>query len=110
VNPAVRAPALPAEERRSSLITAFLDEVRESGSVPTTRRIAARAGVAEGTIFRVFDTKDDLQREAVETAFCPAGWRSAVESIPAGLGLEATFVALARVIQERFLATFELMR
>lgn len=105
-----RAPALSRAERRASLVQAYLDEARESGSIPTTRRIAARAEVAEGTIFRVFATKDELQAGAVDAAFCPSGWHRAIGRIDPDLELEDLFAALAQAMQERFMATFGLMR
>lgn len=105
-----RAPALSRAERRASLVQAYLTEARESGTIPTTRRIAARAGVAEGTIFRVFATKEGLRDGAVDAAFCPSGWHRAIAQIDPGLELEDLFAALAQAMQERFLATFELMR
>lgn len=58
--PVTRAAPLPAEERRRALIDATLPLLREHGPALSTRQIAEAAGVAEGTIFRVFDSKDDL--------------------------------------------------
>ena len=55
-----RAPRLCVEDRRRELAQATLPLVIEHGRAVTTRQIAQAAGVAEGTIFRVFDTKDDL--------------------------------------------------
>ena len=57
-----RAAALPADERRSMIVAAALPLLLEHGEMVKTRDIAAAAGIAEGTIFRVFATKDDADR------------------------------------------------
>src|SRR3954453_17076875 len=67
-----RAAALPPEERREALIAATLPLVLEHGTDVSTRLIAEAAGVAEGTIFRVFATKDDLIEAAIASAFDPS--------------------------------------
>src|SRR3954466_213948 len=67
-----RAAALPPEERREALVAATLPLVLEHGIDVSTRLIAEAAGVAEGTIFRVFPTKDDLVEAAIASAFDPS--------------------------------------
>jgi AcrR family transcriptional regulator len=49
-----RASMLPPEERRSMIVAATLPLLVEHGEMVTTRQIADAAGIAEGTIFRVF--------------------------------------------------------
>lgn len=53
------------DERRRALIEATLPLLLEHGTELTTRQIAQAAGVAEGTIFRAFDTKQDLINEVI---------------------------------------------
>ncbi len=48
------------DERRKAIVEAVVPLILESGAMPTTREIARAAGVAEGTIFRVFDDKTAL--------------------------------------------------
>ena len=79
--PTRRAAALPPEERREALIAATLPLVLEHGTEVSTRLIAEAAGVAEGTIFRAFPSKDELIEAVVTSAFDPS---SLVEGI-AGL-------------------------
>ncbi len=59
------------DERRAQLEGAAIAVLRDKGLAATTKEIAEQAGVAEGTIFRVFDTKDDLVQAALIRAFDP---------------------------------------
>jgi AcrR family transcriptional regulator len=61
-----RAAALPPEERRSMIVAAALPLIVEHGEAVTTRQIADAAGIAEGTIFRVFPDKDSVIRAVIE--------------------------------------------
>ncbi|SFJ58683.1 transcriptional regulator, TetR family [Paenibacillus sp. UNC496MF] len=49
-----------SEEKRKRLLTAATEEVATSGAAASTIKIAKKAGVAEGTLFVYFPTKDDL--------------------------------------------------
>ena len=63
-----RATPLSPDDRRRALIDATLPLLRTHGPTVSTRQIAEAAGVAEGTIFRAFPSKDDLINEAVADA------------------------------------------
>jgi AcrR family transcriptional regulator len=49
-----------SEEKRNALLAAAASAVALSGVAASTLKIAKDAGVAEGTLFRYFPTKDDL--------------------------------------------------
>lgn len=97
------------DDRREALIGVFLDLAHRQGHPPTTSEIAREAGVAEGTIFRVFATKDALQDEAVQTAFCPAPVRQSIAAIGTDLPVRDRLVAFTTIMQRRFTDVFGLM-
>lgn len=55
-----RAPRMSPEARRAAIVAAALPLVVRHGSGVLTADIAAAAGIAEGTIFRVFPDKEAL--------------------------------------------------
>ena len=57
-----RATALPPSERRAEIVAATLPLLLAHGAAVTTRQIAEAAGIAEGTIFRVFPDKESPDR------------------------------------------------
>jgi AcrR family transcriptional regulator len=75
--PAVKKKAAPKtpgrrarnkEATRESIVTAALQLFESKGfEATTTREIATRAGVAEGTVFNYFETKDDIALHFFET-------------------------------------------
>ena len=104
-----RARPMSPDERRAKLVDATLDLLREHGRAVTTRQIAEAAGVAEGTIFRVVESKDELVDAAIQRAFEPGAVVDRIEEIDPALPLEARLEKLVAIMQQRFLATFALM-
>jgi AcrR family transcriptional regulator len=101
ISPPRRAAALPPEERREALIAATLPLVLEHGMDVSTRLIAEAAGVAEGTIFRVFPSKNDLVEAAVASAFDPSALVEEVGRIDRSSPLADRLVAAVGLMQER---------
>jgi AcrR family transcriptional regulator len=96
-----RASALPAEERRSTIIDAALPLLLEHGEMVTTREIAEAAGIAEGTIFRVFPDKDALIAAVIDSAIDTAPLERALHAIDADLPFEEHLAAAVAIMQQR---------
>ena len=96
-----RAAALPPDERRAAIIEATLPLVVEHGAAVSTRMIACAAGIAEGTIFRVFPDKETLLDAVVEAAFDNAPAEAALAEIPLDLPLEERLLRAVEIVQDR---------
>jgi AcrR family transcriptional regulator len=104
-----RAAALPADERRAAILAATIPLVLEHGTAVTTRLIAEAAGVAEGTIFRVFPDKDAVVHAAIEAVFDTAPLVKALGDIDTALPFEDRLVAAVEIIQHRITRIWHLV-
>jgi len=105
-----RARPLTPDERREALVAATLPLLYVHGRAVTTRLIAEAAGVAEGTIFRVFESKEQLVDAAMAKAFEPGQIAVRIAEIDPGEPLREKLLKMASILQQRFRATFGLMR
>lgn len=96
-----RAKPLPPDERRRALIDVTLPLLLEHGPGVSTRQIAEAAGVAEGTIFRAFASKEDLVQACLTDALVHDGLAEAVARIAPDADLHATVSALAEALADR---------
>ncbi|HEY8526287.1 MAG TPA: helix-turn-helix domain-containing protein [Acidimicrobiales bacterium] len=96
-----RAAALPPAERRAAIIEATLPLLLEHGLSVTTRHIAEAAGIAEGTIFRVFPDKESLVQATVDAVIDPTPTERAIEAIDRHQPFEDQLRAAVAVLQRR---------
>jgi AcrR family transcriptional regulator len=96
-----RAAALPPEQRRAAIIEAVQPLLVEHGEMVTTRQIAEAAGVAEGTIFRVFADKDELIAAALDAALDMTATERAIAAIDRDQPLDRQLVIAVEIIQRR---------
>lgn len=66
-----RAPALPPDQRRTEIIAAASPLLLADPTGFTTRQVAEAAGIAEGTLFRHFETKAELVSAVVDDLLNP---------------------------------------
>ncbi len=97
-----RAKPMPTEERRAAIARATLPLLTAHGRDFTTRQIAEAAGVAEGTLFRVFDDKEAIIDAAVEQFLDPEPFREALRRIDPSLPLDVKI----ELVLDRFLDRF----
>jgi AcrR family transcriptional regulator len=108
VKPA-RAKALSIEDRQAMLIDVVTPLLLEHGQAVTTRQIADCAGIAEGTIFRAFGSKDELIQAAVTRHVDPEPFRRQLRQIDPLLPLEERIRAIVTLMRARFTTVFTLM-
>jgi len=104
-----RAPAMTPDERRAQLEGAAINVLRDKGLAATTKEIAEHARVAEGTIFRVFDTKDDLVQAALIRAFDPESLIERIQHIDSVQPLRQRLLDMVTAHQDHLVGLFELM-
>jgi AcrR family transcriptional regulator len=97
----VRAAPLSPDARRASIIAATLPLLRRYGREVTTSQIALAAGVAEGTLFRVFPDKETLITAAVASVFDPTAGEAEVARIDPELPLRDKLITAIEMLQRR---------
>lgn len=98
-----RAPAMSPDERRAAIVGVTVPLLREHGAGLTTKQVAEAAGIAEGTVFRAFATKDDLVQacatEVFDTTAVVAGLRAVARDLPLDDRLAAGVAIMQRHLE-----------
>lgn len=97
------------EQRREAIVEAVLPLVRQHGAKITTKQIAQAADIAEGTVFRAFNDKDELLRTCVTAALRPDELCSAVRAIDRDTDAATRLTAASRLFLDHFTRFGELV-
>ncbi len=104
-----RATPLSRADRRAAIVAAVTPLLIERGAATTSADMATAAGVAEGTIFKVFDDKAEIIREALRVTLDPSQPVAALDEIDPELPLEDQLRQAARIMSDRFTKVTALM-
>jgi len=97
------------DDRRDAIVTATLPLLVQSGGGVTTKEIAAAAGIAEGTVFRVFETKDELIRACFGKATDTSEVRRRLRAVDRGLPLDERLVVAVEIMHDHVGTVISLM-
>jgi AcrR family transcriptional regulator len=87
------------EDRRTAIVEVTIPLLREHGVAVTTKQVAEAAGIAEGTVFRAFGTKDELVQACATAVFDTTGVVASLRGIDPDLPLDDRLVAAVAVMQ-----------
>jgi AcrR family transcriptional regulator len=96
-----RAEPLAPEDRKKAIVEAVIPLLLTQGPSATTAQMADAAGIAEGTIFRVFPDKPALVHEAIRSCLDPASTLEQIAGIEHDLPLEIKLRKAAAIIIQR---------
>ena len=87
------------DDRRTAIVEVTIPLLREHGVAVTTKQVAEAAGIAEGTVFRAFGTKDELVHACATAVFDTTGVVASLRGIDSDLPLDDRLVAAVGVMQ-----------
>jgi len=92
---------MSVEDRRESILDAAIPLLIDNGVDVPTRLIADAAGIAEGTLFRVFEDKNALIDAALARVMDPAEIVEQLERIDPALPLERKVFLIVDLLHQR---------
>jgi AcrR family transcriptional regulator len=93
---------MAAADRRRAILAAAIPLLIERGPSVTTAAVARAAGIAEGTIFRVFPDKSTLLFEAVKSAMDSTDIADAIRAVSPSAPMREQLAEAARVLLDHF--------
>jgi AcrR family transcriptional regulator len=100
---------MSSDDRRRAIVEAIIPLLIEQGANVTTRQIAEAAGIAEGTIFRVFPDKCALINEAIKEGMDPAPVQRDIAAIDPEATFEEQLRQAVRILMDRLDEVIALM-
>ncbi len=97
------------DDRRSAIVEVTIPLLREHGSGLTTKQVAQAAGIAEGTVFRAFGTKDELVKACATAVFDNSDTIRRLSEIDRDQTLDDRLAAGVAVLQHRLDDIFGLL-
>jgi AcrR family transcriptional regulator len=94
-----RAPAMSPEDRRTAIVEVTIPLLKEHGAALTTKQVAEAAGIAEGTVFRAFSTKDELVQACATAVFDTTAVVAELRGIDHDLPLDDRLAAAVGAMQ-----------
>lgn len=88
------------DQRRQLIVDAARTLIVEYGMQYTTKQLACAAGVAEGTLFRIFPSKDEITKEVIISVLNPNPLAELIESLPEDTSLSEHISAVITTIQD----------
>jgi AcrR family transcriptional regulator len=104
-----RAKPMSVDERRAMIVDAVIPLLIEHGRDVSTRQIADAAGIAEGTIFRVFADKEEIFAAAVTKFLDPGELNERLLAIDPELPLEGKVNDILFQLRARMTGIFGIM-
>jgi AcrR family transcriptional regulator len=104
-----RAPALPPEQRRAAIVRVAVPLIIRDGLQVTTADIAAAAGIAEGTVFRVFPDKRAVVSAVVDSVCDASKMEDEIEAIDPSLGLHPAVTLAVEAMQRKFVEVWQVL-
>jgi AcrR family transcriptional regulator len=104
-----RAKPMSVDERRAMIVDAVIPLLIEHGREVSTRQIADAAGIAEGTIFRVFGDKEEIFGAAVAKFLDPGELHERLRAIDPELPLEDKVNDILFQLRARMTGIFGIM-
>ncbi len=104
-----RASPLKPDDRRAALVAATLPLLLEHGPAVSTRAIAEASGVAEGTLFRVFPSKEALVQAAIASALDERPLLAELAAVDRALDLRGRLELVTGLLQLRTAGVVRLM-